>query len=280
MSVHIRGDKAKGGVPAVNKALDILEAITGSRDGWMGVSELSQLLDMPKSTIHSILNTMRVRGYIEQDPVTRKYGLGVRHVELGSAYRARAQPFELFPTIARQINRECDETVYLAVLDGKDVVYLAKVESSLPLRMAAREGTRFPAHLTALGKSLLSGLTDDELDALYDEGALPARTANSIAILSELKAQLAEVRARRYSRDQRESTEDVECVAAPVQDATGQVIAAISIALPSSRMTPERFEKLRDLILAGAAEISHRLGASHMQAADPRNDSHRGEFIT
>ena len=247
-------------VPAVDKAMTILETIRDHDGGWMSIADLARQLELSKSTIHSILNTLRTRGYVEQDVDTKKYGLAARCLELGYAYRSRLQLVDLFNAIGVRVSSQCEETIYLAILDGTDVIYIGKIESPHAVRMASNVGTRLPAHATALGKSLLSDLPEEHIDALYHNYQFVARTSRGISELSQLKCQLAEIRRLGYSVDRREYWQDVECVAAPVRDEKGRAIAAMSIALPSSRMVPGRLEQLVALIESAAAEMSVSLG--------------------
>jgi IclR family transcriptional regulator, KDG regulon repressor len=247
-------------VPAVEKAVAILETIRDRDGGWMTIAELARQLELSKSTVHAILNTLKARGYVEQDPVTKKYGLAARCLELGYAYRSRLRLVDLFNAIAVKVSSECEETIYLAILNGTDVIYIGKMESPHAVRMASNVGTRLPAHATALGKSLLADLPDEHIDSLYRNYHFVARTPKGICDLAGLKRQLAEVRRSGYSVDRREYWEDVECVAASIRDEKGRTIAAMSIALPTSRVAPGRIDKLATLIKSAAAEMSLALG--------------------
>lgn len=247
-------------VPAIYKAYRILELIAQSKNGWMGITEISKALNYSKSTIHSILNTLTNLDYAERDPETKKFGLGIRHYELGNSYRNRTKFTDNFSYIARRILNECDETVFLAILNGTDIIYMAKEESSQPLRMAERVGARLPAHITALGKCLLSAIPDDEIDKLYKKYMFIKATANSIDNLQDLKRELEMVRKQGFATDNRETNIDVDCVGAPIINDRDQVVAAISIALPHLRMKSDHKDKLIKLIKENAKDFSKRLG--------------------
>jgi IclR family transcriptional regulator, KDG regulon repressor len=153
--------------------------------------------------------------------------------------------------------------VHLAMLDGVEVVYLAKVDSIHAVRMVSAVGRRLPAHCTGVGKALLAALSDEELARRYgedDAAPLPAMTPSSLATVGALRATLAQVRVRGHSIDDCESNTDVRCVAAPVYDHRGTAIAAMSISVPISRTTTGWPGALADLVRDGARDLSRRLG--------------------
>jgi DNA-binding IclR family transcriptional regulator len=151
--------------------------------------------------------------------------------------------------------------VHVAVLDGTDVVYIAKADSTHPVRMVSAVGRRVPAHCTGVGKVLLSALSPEALEARYPRGAsLPAMTPHSIATPAGLRAHLAEVRERGVAFDECESNEAVSCVAAPVYDDSGTMVAAMSISVPMLRWNDEIRAKWSELVRRGADALSERLG--------------------
>ena len=151
--------------------------------------------------------------------------------------------------------------MHVAVLEGTNVIYIARVESTRQVRMVSAVGRQLPAHCTGVGKMLLSALSTQTLDALYPKRtALPTMTRNSISSLSRLKSELAEIRARGLAFDEVESTEDVHCVAAGVRDHTGEMVAGLSISVPTTRWNDARRQVLADLARDGAARLSASLG--------------------
>ena len=161
----------------------------------------------------------------------------------------------------RTVAETCDETVHVAILEGTDVIYIAKVDSTHAVRMVSAAGRRLPAHCTSVGKMLLASLPEAELAARVPDGAeLTAMTPNSITEPAALREALAAIRRRGLAVESRESNPDVSCVAAPVQDRSGRVVAALSISVPMIRWSEERQEELAALAVKGARQLSERLG--------------------
>lgn len=245
-------------VPAVTRALDILEVFLGGADS-VSAPELVRALDLPRTTVHELIATLVERRYLVADGAGR-YRLGVRLHQLGSRYAEDLDLIREGRSAAQRVSDQCQETVHLGILEGYDVVYIAKVDSTHAVRMVSAAGLRLPAHCTAIGKMLLACLPESALDALLSAGPLRAMTPGTITDPAALRADLDETRRRGASFEQCESNSDVACVAAPVRDHSGQVVAAMSISVPLIRWTPERREELHKLIVAGAEDLSEHLG--------------------
>src|SRR3954463_1880089 len=168
-------------VPAVNRAIDILELFLAQQT--LSAPEVTQRLGLPRTTVHELLTTLTERRYLVpvSDQPTR-YRLGIRLFQLGGAFAEQLDLATEAREAAREVADACDETVHVAVLDGTEVVYIAKVDSTHPVRMVSAVGRRVAAHCTGVGKVLLSALTPEALDARYPRGAsLPVMTPHSIA---------------------------------------------------------------------------------------------------
>ncbi|MGP3970788.1 IclR family transcriptional regulator [Streptomyces sp. 6N223] len=249
-------------VPAVSRALDILELFLDG-DGTLSAPEITRRLQLPRTTVHELVTTLAARSYLV--PVSGqpgRYRLGVRTYQLGSRYAEQLDLAAEGHQVARSVAETCGETVHVAVLEGVDVIYIAKVDSTHAVRMVSAAGRRLPAHCTAVGKMLLASLPPEELDTRLPQsaGELRAMTPNSITSLEELRRHLADVRERGVASEQRESNPDVSCVAAPVRDRSGRVVAALSISVPMVRWSAEQQEELTGLAVKGAGQLSERLG--------------------
>lgn len=233
-------------VKSAGRALDILEALAeGSPRRSLG--ELARDLGIPKSSLHSILKTMVQRRWVETDESGLRFGLGVRSLLVGASYVdtddvvVRAQP------VLDWLSHEMGEAVHLGRLDGPDVVYLAKRESSHPLRLFSAIGRRLPAHATALGKALLACRTADEVHATLPS-PLPALNDRTIVDGDELDRHLAGIRERGYAVDNEENTKGIRCFAValrledPPQD-------ALSFSIPLPRLDPAREARVIELLL-------------------------------
>lgn len=254
-------------VPAVVRALDLLDLFL---DGTTSLSmpEVAARLSIPRATTHELVNTLVAKGYLS--PLTNRphrYCLGVHVIALSNAYTANLDLLKEGQEVARSVAAACDETIQMAVLEGASAVYILKVDSTRPVRLVSAIGRRLPAHCTGLGKMLLSGLSDVEICRRYgDSAALEQMTPSSIPSLGRLLQELAQIRARGFAFDDCESNLDVRCVAGPVYDHEGTMVAALSISVPITRMDPDRQIHLGTLIRNGAQELSHRLGYQCAQA--------------
>ncbi|MEU5682670.1 IclR family transcriptional regulator [Streptomyces venezuelae] len=247
-------------VPAVTRSLDILELFLEG-DGTFSAPEVTRRLQLPRTTVHELLTTLAARSYLVQIPdQPGRYRLGVRTYQLGSRYAEQLDLAAEGRQVAQQVAETCDETVHVAILEDTDVIYIAKVDSTHAVRMVSAAGRRLPAHCTSVGKMLLASLPREELEGRVRGGEFTAMTPDSITDPDELLAALADVRERGVAVEHRESNPDVSCVAAPVRDSAGRVVAALSISVPVIRWSEERERELADLAAKGAGDLSARLG--------------------
>lgn len=246
-------------VPAVQRAFDVLELFLAERE--LSAPEITAKLGLPRTTVHELVGTLTERGYLAPaGPDSNRFRLGVRGFQLGSAYAERLDLAREGQLVAEEIARRCHETVHVGVLEGADVFYVAKVDSSHPVRMVSAVGRRLPAHCTAVGKTLLSAMDREHLDQLYPSSRLAAMTGNSITQRRTLYGELERIAEQGVAREYCESNEAVACVAAPVRDRTGAVVAALSISVPIPRWSDEVAAELAELVREGAATLSERLG--------------------
>lgn len=249
------------GVQALDRALDMLELLATS-EGPLRLVELSERVGLHKSTVHRLLATLARRRYVERDPVSGCYRLGLKVFELGSWFfnhielRHEARPF------MQQLVDQTLETAHLGILDDGQVVYIEKVESPQTIRMYSGLGKRAPAHCTSMGKVLLAALPEAELDLIIARRGLPRYTSNTIVDPVELKEHLRRVRAQGFAIDDTEHEEAVRCAGAPVRNYRGEVVAALSVAAPAVRLTRERMTEVVELVRTTALKISRRLGYS------------------
>ncbi|MEU9198592.1 IclR family transcriptional regulator [Streptomyces sp. NPDC048332] len=247
-------------VPAVTRALDVLELFLHG-DGTLSAPEVTRKLQLPRTTVHELLTTLAARSYLVTVPdQPGRYRLGVRTYQLGSRYAEQLDLAAEGRQVARQVAETCGETVHVAILEGTDVIYIAKVDSTHAVRMVSAAGRKLPAHCTSVGKMLLAALPERELDARLEGLELTGMTPDSITDEDELRVALAAVRERGVAVEHRESNPDVSCVAAPVRDRSGRVVAALSVSVPMIRWSEEREAELAALAAEGAEALSGRLG--------------------
>jgi IclR family acetate operon transcriptional repressor len=244
----------------VEKALRILEAL-GKDTVELSLMELSRLLAIERSTLHRLLGTLEGRGFIRKDPVSIRYSLGIKMLELGTAATARSALGRTAAPILDRLAVRCRHTVNLAVLDRDEILYVARRDSPEPLRLSVEVGRRIPAHCTALGKAMLAFRPVTEVRRLFSRRRrLPRFTPNTITRPRDVLAQLEAIRRTGVALDREELTLGIRCLAAPILDLTGQACAAISITAPSATLDEERVAELRPVLLEAVTEVSKALG--------------------
>jgi DNA-binding IclR family transcriptional regulator len=262
--VHLRarsGDvSTNGAVKSADRAIDLLELFADQRDG-LSLADVCGRTGWPKSSTLALLRTLVGREYLDLVEADGRYRLGHRVAQLGSAYLENISLAREGAEVVREVSRACDETVHLAVLRGRDVLYVAKEEGGGFMRMVSTVGRMIPAHATGVGKMLLSALPASEIDRLYPPGAdLPRLTGKTVTDRDAFLAALDRARRDGYATDSGQSTLGVECIAAPVLGSDGQAIAAMSVSVPEPRFSPDRVPMLREVILDGARQLSVRMG--------------------
>lgn len=246
-------------VKSAERALRVLDLLT-ARERALTFTEIGAALDVPASSLHGLLRTLVECGWVEYTEATRAYALGIRALEAGNAYtRSFGLPDRALTFMAR-IRDEIDETVQLAVLDGRYNVYVGKVDGGHALRLASEVGRRLPAHATGLGKVLLASLEPRQVTELLSAVRLERYTDNTLADLPSLRRYLAEVRRRGYAMDNEEYSVGVRCVAAPVCDSEGRTVAAMSVSVPTARFGRRRRQLALRLLLEATGGLSTALG--------------------
>jgi DNA-binding IclR family transcriptional regulator len=239
-------------VKSADRTLEILEALAAA--GRRTLGELARDLGIPKSSLHGILRTMAQRNWVETDATGTRFGLGLRALQVGSAYLDADDVVGLLSGVLDDLAAAFGETVHLGRLDGADVVYVAKRESVHPLRLFSAIGRRLPAHATALGKALLAERRDEEVDRIL-RWPLARLTRHTIVEPAALYRELAEVRERGYAVDHEENTDGIVCVARAVP-VRGPATDAISLSVPAARLDPDGAERIA-AALARAVEQVH-----------------------
>lgn len=245
-------------VKPVYKALQVLQCL-GEERREMALSEVCYKVGMPKTTTFRYLQTLCACGFVTHDPDTDLYRVGLRLWSLGQMAGEALQLRELALPSMRELRDRFNETVNLAVLDGREIVYLDMVESRRSLRMQAQLGGRDPVHSTALGKAMLAFLPEERWGE-HLPARLSPRTEASHHSLAALRDDLRRTRERGYGLDDGENEEGVRCIGAPILDRDGHVVAAVSLSAPAARMGDRVLPEAAASVVATAAAISRRLG--------------------
>jgi DNA-binding IclR family transcriptional regulator len=245
------------GLATVHNTLRLLQQFSYT-EPVLGVSELARRLGLGKSTVHRMLTTLLDEGFVQKTPDGR-YRLGLRLFDLGQLVVSSLELREVAHPILEDLRNDTKETVHLAVLEGTDVVYLERFESPSTLRLFGRLGRRMPAHCTSSGKCLLAFSPPEVIDAVVAPG-LTRVAPRTITSRNMLMRALQQVRRDGYARSMDESEPGVTSVGAPVFGIDGAVIAAVSVAGPSLRLTAEAMPRYTRLVGRAAAAISAGMG--------------------
>jgi DNA-binding IclR family transcriptional regulator len=244
-------------IESVDNALQLL--LLFREQSTLRVADASRTLGVAPSTAHRLISMLQYHGFVQQDPRSKAYRAGTALAQIGLAV-VRAMDVR---TIARPVmERLCSdlgETIHLAVLDRNEVIFLDSVESRHIVRVGSRVGMRLPAHMTALGKVLLASLPGDRLTELYPEEKLPAGARASVVNRRALFKSLKQIARDGYAVSVGEIESDVAAVAAPILTPSGDVTAAMSVAVPVSRFSEQFSESAVPRLAAAVAEVSEQL---------------------
>lgn len=237
--------------------LDILETIRESRSG-LGLSDLARAVGLPKPTAYRIVATMEARGYLARHgsghyQMTRKFFDLQQNESTEQALMRVALP------IMERLVELCRETVNLGILDAAEVVVISTIESPQSIRMTSKVGNRRYLHSTALGKVLLSGLADKEVDRIIRIHGLPRLMPRTLVTRQALAAELDLVRKQGFALDNEENEPGGRCIGAPIVGLDGRIVAALSISAPIFRMDMARTRGLAGELINSCRAISRAL---------------------
>lgn len=233
-------------VASIDRALRILTVIGGASRG-LSLDELAVRLEVPKSSLHRILAALKYRRFVSQPEPGGPYFLGTELLATAFRFSDTLDLRALVHPYLARLSRELNETAHMAVLDGAEVVYQDKIESSHSIKLTSVIGGRNPAHATGVGKALLAWTYPAD-EALRDWAAgrepLPARTPSTITSVDQLAAELSAIRHRGYALDMEENEHGVRCAAVAIFLGRSVPAAAVSVTVLSTRATPERLAEL------------------------------------
>ena len=246
-------------IQSIERAANVLELFL-STNPELSVKEISQKLNLSKSTVHGIIKTLEHRGYLQQNPDDLKYRLGIKLFTLGNFVAKHLDIGKIARPIIRDLVEELEETVHLVILQRDEVIYIEKVEGPRTLTIYSHTGKRAPVHCTGVGKAILAHLSEKEADSLLSSSSLEAFTEYTRTDIGEIKNHLLSIREAGYAVDDEEIELGLKCIAAPIFNHLGNVIASISCAAPKMRLDEERLPIVIAGIKRAAFEISKALG--------------------
>ncbi len=241
----------------VTRALAILEILSKVKDA--NLEALAQQTNLPKTTTLRLLTTLVDNKYVVKDDNDRYY-LSMKMFAVGSKALSHIDLIDISRPIAQALREKTGETVHMGILDENKVLYVLKNESNYTIRMYSRIGRRCPLHCTAIGKCLLIDKGEDFLEEYIQSGAFVSYTPKTISTKEALVQELEKVKSQGYAIDNEEHEPQIVCVAAPIRDHEGNVVAAISVSTPTFRLDEAKLNNNCSLVVEYANKISDILG--------------------
>ncbi|MFB4283096.1 MULTISPECIES: IclR family transcriptional regulator domain-containing protein [unclassified Nonomuraea] len=246
-------------VQSLARGLAVIRAFSAA-EPELTLSQVARATGLSRAAARRFLITLTDLGYVRSDG--RLFALTPRVLELGYAYLSSLSLPEVADPHLERLAAEVRESASVAVLDGEDVVYVARVATARIMRVTINIGTRFPAYCTSMGRVLLAGLTPEALEAYLGRAELRRLTSRTIVLPAALRSELDEVRGRGWAMVDQELEEGLRSIAAPIRDRTGRTVAAVNVSTHATRTSLQA--AVRDLLpplLATAAKIEADLAA-------------------
>lgn len=258
-------------IQSLQRGLAILEIVAKNGHG-VTMAEVSREIGLHPSTTFHLLRTLATLGYLVQDGTTRQYHLGSKVFHLAASAWTEVQLVKVATPLLAEMARETGETSHLAVLERGEAIVINKIDGSSPVRLTERVGYPRPAHCTAIGKVLLAHLPEAELKVFLKATDLRPLTPKTITAASILEQELERVQKQEYAFDDEEFAQGIRCLAAPVRNFTGQVVAAIGVSGPVWRVSLDRVAELTEVVKTMGHRLSQHLGhADHPKTTEDRH---------
>ena len=246
-------------INSILRASNILRCFLGEKTHFK-LSEMARQLELDRSTTYRILLSLEKCGLVEKDQKTGEYSLGLSTFEIGNTYLRQMDFIKISRPIMTELALKAQETVHLAVLSDREIVYVDKVDSPRTLGVMSKIGQRAPVYCTALGKLLLAFQPESEQSRIIRKLRLTPLTPRTITSKQKLVEVLKAIRKQGYSLDHREIEQEVECIGAPIRDHLGNVIAALSISGPGRKINTPMERQYVSQVMEAAALISSKMG--------------------
>lgn len=249
-------DKSNQTVKSADRVLDIFELFGEVEARELSLMDIARQLELPASSVFKILQNLVHRGYLDKDENGKTFRLGYKIFQIGAKYAQQTNITTEFQYIAGQIVSEVNEAVYLAIRSDRNILYIAEKQSTHHVRFISHLGMKLPLHTTAMGKLFLSAMTDEDVVQLYREQQLGLLTDQTISNLEKLVKQLQKIRQAGVAYSEGEAVQGIRCVAAPIFNANLEMIAAMSISIPTTRWKEETWSQMTDLVMQGAKKLT------------------------
>ncbi|MEL6623421.1 MAG: IclR family transcriptional regulator [Pseudomonadota bacterium] len=245
----------------LDRSLSLLE-ILADVDG-ISLSDIALRAGVPASTAHRILMTLEAHRFVSHDDERGVWFIGVRAFEIGNAFLRHRKLVDIGRSIMRALMEQSGESINLAIEDTGEAVYVSQVESHQSVRAFHRAGSRGPMHALAVGKALLSAMSDADVRRVLEQHGMETFSDRTIRDPKRLFDEVKTIRSRGWATNNEEHEAGMCAVAAPIYNEYGEAIAAISITGPASRMGPDRLGELGPMVKRAAAEITSSIGGVH-----------------
>lgn len=259
-------------IKSLEKVCSILDCFSELRPEW-SLTELASQLDIPKTTLTTLLGTLQDCGYLERDPRTGRYHLGLRFFELGFVVRSEMKIRTHILPALEELQRETGEIVYLTIPRNGKVLYLEALYPSVRLVQYSTAGRLADMHATGVGKAMLAYMPKREVNAVIARWGLPKKTPNTLKSPEDLQLELDKIRERGYAVDWEENELTIRCVAVAIRNSRNESIGAISVSGPSVNFTPERIPQYAaqiQQVVSGITRFSHLLPKPSLLADQQR----------
>ena len=243
---------------SVATAIRLLKAFSED-EVEIGISALARRLALAKSTVHRLAVTLVSEGLLEQNRENGKYQLGIALFRLGALVRRRMNVSNEARPYLYDLREKINESVHLAILDETEIMYVYNLEGTHAIRMRSDIGVRKPAYCTAEGQAILAFQPNDVVDRVIEAGLKP-RTPKTITSAEKFIKALGATRQRGCAIEDEESEIGMVCIAAPIRDDSGDVVAAVGIAGPLTRLSKKSIAAVMPHVIATADLVSARLG--------------------
>ncbi|MBS0321102.1 MAG: helix-turn-helix domain-containing protein [Proteobacteria bacterium] len=249
----------KAQVQSLTRGLAILEALSAA-EGGLTLTDVAQRTQLAPSTAHRLLATLERGGYVRQTGPLGLWYIGLSAFTVGSSFLFNRDFVAESHPYMRRLMEQSGETANLAILDGTEAVFIDQVQCRETMRTIVRLGSRVPLHASGVGKAIFAALPDEQIDAILKVKGLPRITATTITSPETMWSAIRVIRQRGWSFDDEEHLHGTRCVASPIFDEHGDVLAALSLAGPNSRLPDERIRQLGPLVAHTADEVTRRMG--------------------
>lgn len=246
-------------VKSLVKALKIIEVLADEEPPYT-LTQLSRRLRMHVSTVHRLLVNLVRQGFVEEDAISGGYQLSYRVLRMGLRVLERMDFRRVALPVLHELNQRTQETVHMSILENGHAISIEKLVSPQPVGLDARIGGLTPLHCSGVGKTLLAFNGDELLGRIVQSPGLARLTANTITGLPQLRKELDRIREQGFAVDQEEAVEGLRCIAGPIFNHKGEIVAAFSVAGPATRMTSGRIPEISQLVREASQQISYRLG--------------------